>query len=183
MKTIVLAGGCFWGLQKFFDQFPGIISTEVGYANGNCDNPDYRSVCNGSGHAEAIRIQYEDSISTAQILAAFFSAIDPFSVNRQGNDIGINYRTGIYTCDPKEAEIARIMLKEIEQQAGRKTAVEVLPLQDFWTAEEYHQKYLDKNPSGYCHLPRTLLSGHRLPTLEETLQAYPALKDAMKNHS
>lgn len=175
MKTIVLAGGCFWGLQKFFDQFDGIISTETGYANGNCDHPDYRSVCNGSGHAEAVKVTYKDSISTARILAAFFAAIDPFSLNRQGNDTGINYRTGIYTDDPEESSIARAMLEEIEKHSGRKVQVEVLPLKDFWSAEDYHQKYLDKNPSGYCHLPRNLLTGHRLPTLSEVLETYPTL--------
>lgn len=180
MKTIVLAGGCFWGLQKFFDQFPGVLSTEVGYANGNTDHPDYQAVCNGSGHAEAVKVNYVNSISTAQILAAFLAAIDPFSLNRQGNDVGINYRTGIYTCDEEETRIARAMLHDIEAQSGRKVQVEVLPLRDFWTAEEYHQKYLEKNPAGYCHLPRTLLSGHTLPVLAETIEAYPSLSSVLK---
>ncbi len=93
MNTICLAGGCFWGLQKFFDQFDG-LKTETGYANGNGDSVTYTQVCAGSGHAEALMIEYPNTIELPQILAAYFAAVDPVSVNRQGNDIGINYRTG-----------------------------------------------------------------------------------------
>lgn len=180
MKKIVLAGGCFWGLQHFFDQFPGVLKTEVGYANGPDAAPDYRAVCNGSGHTEAVEIEYDDAISTAQILAAFFAVIDPFSVNRQGNDIGINYRTGIYTADPLEQAIARTMIQDIEARSGKKVAVEVVRLDNFFDAEEYHQKYLDKNPGGYCHIPRGLMSGHRLPTLGEVEEAYPGLTELLE---
>lgn len=175
MKTIVLAGGCFWGLQKFFDQFDG-LKTDVGYANGRCANPSYEMVCHGSGHAEAVRIEYPDHITLEQILAAFLAVIDPVSYNRQGNDIGINYRTGIYCTDKDQPEIAQTMLKDLEKRIHQKSAVEAMMLENYYPAEDYHQKYLDKNPTGYCHIPRNLLSGHALPSLEETLEAYPGLK-------
>ncbi|MBR6322093.1 MAG: peptide-methionine (S)-S-oxide reductase MsrA, partial [Lachnospiraceae bacterium] len=97
MKTIYLAGGCFWGVQKFFDQFPGVVKTEVGYANGPDSAPSYREVCDNSGHAETVRIDYdEQEISLTKLLKYYFMVIDPLSVNRQGHDSGIQYRTGIY---------------------------------------------------------------------------------------
>lgn len=163
MKSIYLAGGCFWGVQKFLDQFDGVVSTEVGYANGPENNPDYRDVCNGSGHVETVKVLYdEDRISLTKLLDYYFMVIDPLSTNQQGNDRGIQYRTGIYYTDEAQfSEIEAVYQKE-EAKAGRKLAVELEPLKNFFTAEEYHQKYLDKNPGGYCHIPRYLFS------LEET---------------
>lgn len=180
MKEIILAGGCFWGLQKFFDQFPG-VETETGYANGVGNCPSYQQVCSGSGHTEAIEICYPDSIELPQLLAAYFAVIDPVSVNRQGNDVGINYRTGIYSTDPKDLETARIMMQDLQKHFDKPLAVEVMPLQNFYPAEEYHQKYLDKNPGGYCHLPRNLMSGHSLPSMESVLKVYPGLKALYNN--
>lgn len=159
MKTIYLAGGCFWGVQKFFDQFDGVISTETGYANGPDQAPDYRAVCNGSGHAETVKIVYDQStISLAKILEYFFLVIDPVSVNRQGNDVGIQYRTGIYYTEESQLNEIEEVYRTEEEKAGEKLAVEVEPLQNFFSAEEYHQKYLDKNPGGYCHIPTSMFS-------------------------
>ncbi len=153
MNSIYLAGGCFWGMQKFFDQFEGVLNTEVGYANGPDAAPSYHEVCKNSGHAETLKIDYnENKISLSELLKFFFMVIDPLSVNRQGNDCGIQYRTGIYYVDDKLLpEIENIYALE-EKKAGAKLAVELQPLRNFFPAEEYHQKYLEKNPGGYCHI-------------------------------
>lgn len=153
-KEIYLAGGCFWGVQKFFDQFDGILETRVGYANGPGANPTYEEVCSSSGHAETIRIVYdEESISLEEILNYYFMVIDPTSVNRQGNDIGIQYRTGIYYSHDDQLSVIKEVYGQKEKEVGAPLAVEVGPLENFYSAEEYHQKYLDKNPGGYCHIP------------------------------
>ena len=137
MSVIYLAGGCFWGMQRFIDQFDGVISTEVGYANGPDRAPTYKEVCASSGHAETVRIEYDESvISLDKLLEYYFMVIDPLSVNRQGGDVGIQYRTGIFYTD----------------EAGAPLAVISEPLKNFFSAEEYHQKYLEKNPGGYCHI-------------------------------
>ena len=120
-------------MQKFLDQFDGVISTEVGYANGPDKVPTYEDVCSNSGHAETVKVVYDKSkISLTKLLGFYFMVIDPLSVNRQGNDRGI---------------------REQEKKAGAKLAVELEPIKNFFSAEEYHQKYLDKNPGGYCHIP------------------------------
>ncbi len=158
MNTIYLAGGCFWGTQKFFDQFDGVLETEVGYANGRTANPSYQDVCAGSGHAETVRVVYdEERISLTALLDCFFLAVDPLSVNRQGPDEGVQYRSGVYYTDAALLPEIEARLRREEEKLGQKLAVELLPLEHFYPAEEYHQKYLDKNPTGYCHLPRRLL--------------------------
>ena len=154
MKTIYLAGGCFWGMQKYFDQFKGIIKTEVGYANGPDKAPSYEEVCRNSGHAETLRIDYDESaVSRRELLNDYFLVIDPLSVNRQGHDCGIQYRTGIYYTEESQLPEIEAVYRQEEQKAGAKLAVELEPLKNFFSAEEYHQKYLDKNPGGYCHIP------------------------------
>ena len=154
MKTIYLAGGCFWGVQKYLDQFEGVVSTEVGYANGPDQAPSYQEVCGSSGHAETVKVVYdEDRITLTRLLDYYFMVIDPLSVNKQGNDRGVQYRTGIYYTDDDQLAEARAVYDAEEEKAGRKLAVELEPLWNFFTAEEYHQKYLDKNPGGYCHIP------------------------------
>ena len=159
MKTIWLAGGCFWGMQKYFDQFDGIIETEVGYANGPDKAPTYQDVCHDSGHAETLRIAYDENrISLEQILEDYFLVIDPLSVNRQGHDEGIQYRTGIYYTDEGQLPEIRKVYGREEEKAGAKLAVAVEPLKNFFSAEEYHQKYLDKNPGGYCHIPKSFFN-------------------------
>ena len=154
MKTIYFAGGCFWGTQKYFDQFEGVVKTEVGYANGPDAAPSYEDVCASSGHAETVLVEFDESvISLEQLIKYYFLVIDPTSVNRQGHDVGIQYRTGIYYSDPDMLETIGKAYDEEETRVGAPLAVEVEPLKNFFTAEEYHQKYLDKNPGGYCHIP------------------------------
>lgn len=154
MKTIYLAGGCFWGMQKFFDQFDGVLLTEVGYANGPDKAPSYEDVCADSGHAETLRIDYDETrIPLAELLKYYFMVIDPLSVNRQGHDEGIQYRTGIYYTDEFLLPEIQAFYQAEEEKIGTKLAVELEPLRNFFSAEEYHQKYLDKNPGGYCHIP------------------------------
>lgn len=154
MKTIYLAGGCFWGTQKFFDQFDGVVRTEVGYANGPDTAPTYEDVCRSSGHAETVLVEYDENlISLEELLRYYFMVIDPVSVNRQGNDAGIQYRTGIYYTEKEMPDEIEKVYEEEQKKAGKPLAVEVEPLRNFFSAEEYHQKYLDKNPGGYCHIP------------------------------
>ena len=153
-RTIYLAGGCFWGVQKYIDQFDGVLETTVGYANGRTENPSYEQVCReNTGHAETVKVLYNDEIiSAGQLLEYYFMVIDPLSVNRQGNDIGMQYRTGIYFND---AALLPEIMKSVQNErkkVGQPLAVEVRELENFYPAEEYHQKYLDKNPGGYCHI-------------------------------
>ena len=159
MKTIWLAGGCFWGMQKFFDQFEGVLRTEVGYANGPDKAPSYEEVCADSGHAETLLIEFDETrISLTELLKYYFMVIDPLSVNRQGHDEGIQYRTGIYYTDETLLPEIRAVWQAEEEKVGAKLAVELEPLRHFFSAEEYHQKYLDKNPGGYCHIPNQYFS-------------------------
>lgn len=166
MKTLYLAGGCFWGTQKFLDQFDGVLETEVGYANGKTEAPSYEDVCyKDTGHAETVRVVYDEmKLSTKELLRYYFMTIDPTSVNRQGNDIGTQYRTGVYwPADLPGDELEELqaaietVLADVRSRYFAPIAVERQPLENFWPAEEYHQKYLDKHPNGYCHIPRALL--------------------------
>ena len=157
MKQIYLAGGCFWGVQKYFDQFDGVVATEVGYANGPDRAPTYQEVCRSSGHAETVRICYDEArLSLTGLLDAYFLVIDPLSVNRQGHDEGIQYRTGIYYTEDSQLEEIRPVFEREQAKAGKALAVEVKPIENFFSAEAYHQKYLDKNPDGYCHIPKKM---------------------------
>lgn len=159
MKTIYLAGGCFWGTEKFFRQFEGIKETTVGYANGEKANPTYEEVCNDSGHAETVKIEYDENvISTSEILDYYFMVIDPTSVNKQGEDTGIQYRTGIYYEDNSLVSDIETAVEKETEKVGQPLAVEVMPLKNFYKAEEYHQDYLDKNPGGYCHINPALMN-------------------------
>ena len=159
MKTIYLAGGCFWGTQKYFDQFDGVLETETGYANGPDQAPSYQEVCRNSGHAETVRVVYDENIlPLKKLLAYYFQVIDPLSVNRQGHDTGIQYRTGIYYTEEAQLPEIREVYRAEEEKAGAKLAVELEPLRNFFPAEEYHQKYLDKNPGGYCHIPASFFT-------------------------
>jgi len=156
MNTIYLAGGCFWGMQKFLDQFDGVTHTEVGYANGPDCAPSYEDVCRSSGHAETVRVDFDPARMTLRrLLEFYFMVIDPLSVNRQGGDRGIQYRTGIYYTNERQLPEIEAVYRAEEKKAGAKLAVELEPLRNFFPAEEYHQKYLDKNPGGYCHIPRS----------------------------
>ena len=159
MRTIYLAGGCFWGMQKFFDQFEGVVSTQVGYANGPDDAPSYEDVCRNSGHAETVRIDYDEGkLSLGALMDLYFLVIDPLSVNKQGGDEGVQYRTGVYYTDDDQLPILKAAFDAEAAKVGAPLAVELLPLKNFFPAEEYHQKYLDKNPGGYCHIPRRMFA-------------------------
>ena len=153
-KTIYLAGGCFWGCQKYFDLMDGVVETQVGYANGPTENPTYEQVKHDhTGHAETVRVVYDpERLPLRTLLEKYFLVIDPTSVNRQGEDEGIQYRTGIYFTDPADGETAAQALNDLARRYDRPLAVENLPLQNFYPAEEYHQKYLEKHPDGYCHI-------------------------------
>ena len=152
-REIYLAGGCFWGCQKYFDLMDGVLSTSVGYANGPTANPSYEQVKAHSGHAETVRVVYDpERLPLEPLLERYFMVIDPTAVNHQGEDFGIQYRTGIYYTDPADGEIAERALRALAAQYDRPLAVENLPLENFYPAEEYHQKYLEKNPTGYCHI-------------------------------
>jgi len=154
MKTIYFAGGCFWGVQKYFDQFKGVKNTVVGYANGKTANPTYQDVkSQESGHSETVKVDYDSQeISLEKLLNYFYRVIDPTSVNKQGEDEGISYRTGIYYKDSDDLEIIQKVTQEVQKNYDKPIAVEILPLENFYNAEEYHQKYLEKNPTGYCHI-------------------------------
>ncbi len=153
-KELYLAGGCFWGTEQYLAGVKGVLSTEVGYANGNTENPSYEEVChNNTGHAETVHVVYEDDILKLPfLLELYYDVINPVSVNKQGGDIGTQYRTGIYFVESEEEEIIQASISELQKRHREKIAIEVKPLLNFYRAEEYHQKYLDKNPSGYCHI-------------------------------
>lgn len=155
MKEIYLAGGCFWGTEHYFKQIDGVGETEVGFANGNTENPTYEEVyTDTTGYAETVKVVYDETkVSLGFLIDMFFHAIDPTLLNRQGHDVGTRYRTGVYYTDESErAEIERIF-NEKRQQYDKPVVTEIAPLRNFFPADEYHQDYLDKHPDGYCHLP------------------------------
>ncbi|MDY0074521.1 MAG: peptide-methionine (S)-S-oxide reductase MsrA [Acholeplasmataceae bacterium] len=158
MKKIILAGGCFWGVEGYFNQLKGIHDTTVGYIDGNKKHPTYQEVCAGiASHAEAIEVIYDETIiSLEKVLEHFFRIIDPFSRNRQGHDIGRQYRTGIYYENEMDKKIIiDYMVSYFKDQLPR-VQTEVKPSLDFEEAEAYHQDYLKKNPGGYCHVDLNL---------------------------
>lgn len=189
-KTIVLAGGCFWGTQAYFKQIPGVIQTQVGYANSDISNPTYEQVCTGQTNAvEAVKIEYDEYVVDLEhVLKFYFNTIDPTSLNKQGNDVGSQYRTGIYYVDESDLADINEVIKTKQKELGKSIVVEILPLKNFYKAEEYHQDYLDKNPHGYCHvsfesLPKNgeILSNKR-PDFKLNLQNYQNKDDAtLKN--
>ena len=153
IKNIYLAGGCFWGTEKVFKILNGVTETTVGYANGHTENPTYEEVCTDTtGHRETVKVSYDtDRISLEKILTAYFMVIDPTVQNMQGADIGTQYQTGVYYEDKEDLTIIEKFFSK-EKDKYTSFFVELLPLSCFWTAEEYHQDYLDKNPTGYCHI-------------------------------
>lgn len=158
MSEIYLAGGCFWGAQHYLRQINGVGATCVGYANGNTENPTYKEVyTDTTGYAETVRVEYNpDIIGLELLLRLYFDSIDPTSLNKQGDDEGTRYRTGIYYTSTADLPTIRKVYAEVEERIGEPLAVEVEPLRGFYPAEEYHQDYLINNPSGYCHLPKAL---------------------------
>lgn len=153
-KEIYFAGGCFWGTEAYLKNIPGVLSTEVGYANGQTVNPTYEEVCHScTGHAETVKVMYDgETIGLPHLLKLYYDIINPVSINRQGNDVGTQYRTGIYFTYPENEEIILKSIKNLQKNFKERIAIEVKPLDNYYKAEEYHQKYLDKNPNGYCHI-------------------------------
>jgi peptide methionine sulfoxide reductase msrA/msrB len=158
MKTIYIAGGCFWGVERYIAAVRGVLATEVGYANGHTDAPTYKEVCTDrTGYAEAVKVDYDpDVVPLPFLLDLFFDVVDPTSVNRQGNDVGSQYRSGIFYTDPDDAPVIEASLAKLQESHERPIAIEVGPLASYTPAEDYHQDYLGKNPGGYCHIPRRL---------------------------
>lgn len=154
LAVIYLAGGCFWGVEEYFSRVPGVMETSVGYAQSRVANPDYETVCSGrTGAAETVRVVYDPGrVSLKTLIEQYFKIIDPLSVNRQGNDVGTQYRTGIYYTDGKERKELQDLLNAESAKLGRPVAVELAPLENFYPAEQWHQSYLKKNPGGYCHI-------------------------------
>lgn len=156
-KKIYLAGGCFWGIEAYFSLIPGILSTQAGYANSKIAHPTYNQVITGkTGAAETVMIEYNPNvISLSEILHHFFSIINPTILNRQGNDTGTQYRTGIYYKESSDKTIIDRVIGEEAQKYALPIVTESAPLKNFYKAEEYHQNYLKKNPEGYCHIDLT----------------------------
>lgn len=164
MKEIYLAGGCFWGAEHYFRNIEGVVDTEVGFANGDIPSPTYEQVyTDTTGYAETVRVIYNpDALPLAELLRDYFCAIDPLSVNKQGEDEGTRYRTGVYYTNPDDLAVARSVFDEVEASLGASLAVELEPLRNFYLAEGRHQDYLVKNPDGYCHLPLKIFRYPRL---------------------
>lgn len=158
MSEIYLAGGCFWGSEKYLSLIHGVLSTKVGYANGNTENPTYEEVCHkNTGHAEAVHIIYDSEvISLEYLLEMYYKSINPVSVNKQGGDHGTQYRTGIYYVNNEDIQVIKQSISKLQEKYSEPIAIEIEPLRNFTIAEEYHQKYLDKNPGGYCHIPDSM---------------------------
>ncbi|KAB3531139.1 peptide-methionine (S)-S-oxide reductase MsrA [Alkaliphilus serpentinus] len=154
MKEIVLAGGCFWGVEAYFKRINGVVDTEVGYANGHVENPTYKEVCTSfTGHAEVCKIKYDEGvISLKELLNRFWKIIDPTAINRQGPDVGHQYRSGIFYVDEQDLDTIMKSKEEEAQKYQDDIVTEVEALKSYYPAEEYHQKYLEKNPGGYCHI-------------------------------
>ncbi len=153
MKKIILAGGCFWGVEAYYKRLKGIVSTTVGYTDAEGKNPTYEDVCRHSGHVEAVFVEYDETIiSLEKILDHFFRIVNPTTINKQGNDVGIQYRSAIFLYDAFDLEKVQSYFNSIKKKY-------ILPIQtvckiasDFYDAENYHQDYLDKVPGGYCHI-------------------------------
>lgn len=155
MKTIYLAGGCFWGVEAYFQRLNGVINTEVGYANGNIDNPKYEDLKKGiANHAETVKIEYDEScISLEKLLEHFLRFVNPYSIDKQGEDVGHQYRSGVYG-NKSDIKYAIAYFNKVLRDDYK---IEVLELQNFFKAEEHHQAYLIKNPNGYCHVNLRLI--------------------------
>lgn len=167
VEKIVLAGGCFWGTQHLLSQLHGVRRATAGYANSEIENPTYKEVCTGKTNAaEAVEVEYNATVvDLAKLLNFFLRSIDPTTKNRQGNDVGTQYRSGIYYTTDSQKRIALDAIDFLQKHYNKPIVVEVLPLKNFFKAEEEHQDYLDKNPGGYCHISRELMAearGHNI---------------------
>ena len=179
-KEIHLAGGCFWGLEAYMQKLNGVEDAISGYANGKTENPTYRDL-HTSGHAETVKVIYKpEIISLEDLLTHYLRVVNPVSVNKQGNDIGTQYRSGIYYTDKNDKKVIDNILKKEQTKHDKPIAIEVLPLKHFFEAEEYHQDYLFKNPNGYCHIDLSLAEKPLSPDKEPVIDAtkYPRPSDA-----
>lgn len=167
---LYLAGGCFWGTEHFLKQINGVLRTEVGYANGRGQNPTYEEVCTDqTGFAEAVHVVYNPQVlPISLLLKLYFKTIDPTSLNRQGGDVGTQYRTGIYYTDAHDLPMIQAEMAKLSKEYSKKIQIEVQPLRNFYAAEDYHQDYLDKNPVGYCHVPQALMQFARVANKDST---------------
>jgi len=154
LETIYFAGGCFWGVEEYFSRVEGVIDAESGYANGKTVNPTYTEVSFGNtGHVETVKVQYEPSVITLdELVSKYLKIVNPYTCNKQGNDEGEQYRTGIYYINDIQKESIETLIAIFEANADKEVAIEILPLDNYYIAEEYHQDYLKKNPNGYCHI-------------------------------
>ena len=158
-KEIYFGAGCFWGTEAFFKKVHGVLDVESGYANGSTEAPSYQDVCAGSGHAEVVKIIYDDAkIDLPKLLNYFFQIIDPTTLNQQGEDVGVQYRTGVYYVDVQDQPVIQAALDSLQNHYESPIMVENLPLAQYFPAETYHQDYLDKNPNGYCHISFALMA-------------------------
>lgn len=155
-KTAIFAAGCFWGVQYYFDQVPGVLKTEVGYIGGHIDSPTYEQVCaHTTGHAEAVKIIYNPTqVSYKTLLKHFFRIHDPTQLNRQGPDIGDNYRSAIFYLDEEQRKIAEGMIKLLNKSSNFKAPIvtQLEQATNFWAAEAYHQKFTSRSGLGMCHV-------------------------------
>lgn len=165
-KMIYLAGGCFWGLEAYMQKLTGVLDAVSGYANGNKENPSYEEVCSGkTGFAETVRVVYDASVIDLHTLLRYYMrVIDPTSINKQGNDVGSQYRTGIYYTQESECVVIHSVIEMIRPNYQKPIVIEVMPLQNFYEAEEYHQDYLEKNPHGYCHIDLSVADEPMIPS-------------------
>ena len=154
LKDIYLAGGCFWGVEAYIARIYGVAQVTSGYANGRTENPTYEDVCQrGSGHAETVHVRYDPRrLPLEKLLGIYFGIIDPTVQNRQGPDVGAQYRTGIYYVDSQDVPVIEAVVAAEASKYDRPIVTEVMPLIHFYAAEDYHQEYLEKNPGGYCHV-------------------------------
>jgi len=155
-QKVTFAAGCFWGVEEYFSRIKGVIATQVGYTGGKSKNPDYQAVCSGeTGHAEAVEITFNpNEISFDALLEHFFKIHDPTSINKQANDIGSQYRSAIFCYTPEQLEIATLEKEKCNRSGlfSRPLVTEIKMISEFFPAEDHHQKYLKKNPGGYCHI-------------------------------
>ncbi len=154
LSTIYLAGGCFWGVEEYMHRIPGVYDSSSGYANGNTENPTYEDVIyNNTGHAETVKVIYDKTeVSLEELLIRFFEVVNPTSLNKQGNDVGTQYRSGVYYENEEDKLIIDKVIEDLKSEYDKEIVVEVTPLENYYPAEEYHQDYLVKNPNGYCHI-------------------------------
>ncbi len=174
LQDIYFAGGCFWGVEEYFSRIPGVYDVTSGFANGTTDNPSYEDVIyRNTGHAETVHIQYDPSIISLKTLTEqFFKIINPISLNKQGNDVGTQYRTGIYYTNSADVPVIEAVIKEVQKNYSAKIVTELQVLDHYFLAEGYHQDYLKNNPNGYCHISFASLNEVVLETEKEPAGKY-----------